>query len=67
VIAPRPQLSGGEQARVLIARYLGQEAPLLHRGEPDRGLTRPSKLPQCRSFTKQQHRGVIVFGFGFTI
>lgn len=59
---PATQLSGGEQARVLIARSLAQEAPLLIADEPTAGLDPAHQIAAMRSFTQAaaQGRGVLV-------
>lgn len=44
------QLSGGEQARVLIARTLAQDTPLLMADEPIAGLDPASQLATMRVF-----------------
>ena len=59
---PATQLSGGEQARVLIARSLAQEAPLLIADEPTAGLDPAHQIAAMESFSKAagQGRGVLV-------
>ncbi len=59
---PATGLSGGEQARVLIARALAQEAPLLIADEPVAGLDPEAQLRTMRVFAElaREGRGVIV-------
>ena len=56
------QMSGGEQARVLIARALAQETPLLLADEPTSGLDPASKISTMDIFASlaTEGRGVIV-------
>lgn len=51
------QLSGGEQARVLIARALAQEAPLLMADEPTAGLDPAHQIATMRTFTALAREG----------
>ncbi|WP_348655954.1 ATP-binding cassette domain-containing protein, partial [uncultured Sulfitobacter sp.] len=54
---PATQLSGGEQARVLIARSLAQEAPLLIADEPTAGLDPAHQIAAMESFSKAAGQG----------
>ncbi|MCF7699198.1 ABC transporter ATP-binding protein [Loktanella sp. M215] len=56
------RLSGGEQARVLIARALAQEAPLLMADEPIAGLDLAHQIGTMKRFTAlaAEGRSVIV-------
>lgn len=51
------QLSGGEQARVLIARALAQEAPLLMADEPIAGLDPAHQLAAMSTFANLAAEG----------
>ncbi len=55
------QLSGGEQARVLIARALAQETPLLVADEPGAGLDPEQQLRTMRVFQDLAAEGRAVF------
>ena len=59
---PATELSGGEQARALIARALAQEAPLLLADEPIVGLDPAYQLGTMRVFQEvaRAGRGVLV-------
>jgi len=54
---PATQLSGGEQARVLIARTLAQDAPLLMADEPVAGLDPAHQIATMQTFTALAETG----------
>lgn len=54
------QLSGGEQARVLLARALAQEAPILLADEPVAGLDPAHQIAAMEVFAKHACAGGIV-------
>jgi len=58
---PATDLSGGEQARVLIARALAQEAPLLIADEPTAGLDPSHQIELMETFAAlaREGRGVL--------
>ncbi|MDU8945149.1 ABC transporter ATP-binding protein [Ovoidimarina sediminis] len=58
---PATELSGGEQARALIARALAQEAPLLLADEPIAGLDPAYQLGTMRAFGDIARAGKGVF------
>ena len=59
---PATQLSGGEQARALIARALAQDAPLLMADEPVAGLDPAHQIATMQVFAAlaAEGRGVLV-------
>ena len=54
---PATELSGGEQARVLIARALAQDTPLLMADEPIAGLDPAHQISTMQSFADLAGRG----------
>lgn len=54
---PATDLSGGEKARVLIARALAQETPLLLADEPTAGLDPSHQIALMRLFAQQAKQG----------
>lgn len=54
---PATGLSGGEQARVLIARVLAQETPLVLADEPTAGLDPAAQIAAMRIFAEQAAAG----------
>ena len=56
------QLSGGEQARVLIARALAQDTPLLMADEPIAGLDPANQISTMQVFQRlaQEGHGVVI-------
>ncbi|MDH6230741.1 iron complex transport system ATP-binding protein [Mesorhizobium soli] len=58
---PATELSGGEKARVLIARALAQDAPLLLADEPTAGLDPSHQITLMRLFAElaREGRGVV--------
>ncbi len=54
---PATQLSGGEQARALIARALAQDTPLLMADEPIAGLDPAHQISTMQAFAEQTAEG----------
>ena len=54
---PATQLSGGEQARVLIARALAQDTPLLMADEPIAGLDPAHQMATMETFERLAGQG----------
>lgn len=54
---PATELSGGEKARVLIARALAQQAPLMLADEPTAGLDPAHQIGLMRIFAKMATEG----------
>ncbi len=54
---PATQLSGGEQARALIARALAQDTPLLMADEPIAGLDPAHQISTMQAFAAQTAEG----------
>lgn len=54
---PATELSGGEKARVLIARSLAQEAPLMLADEPSAGLDPSHQIALMRVFAELAREG----------
>ena len=59
---PATQLSGGERARVLLARAIAQDAPLIMADEPTAGLDPGHQISAMKAFSALagEGRGVIV-------
>lgn len=57
VARPATSLSGGEQARVLLARALAQEAPLLMADEPTAGLDPAHQIAAMETFAALAREG----------
>ena len=54
---PATELSGGERARVLVARALAQQAPLLLADEPTSGLDPAHQIALMRTFARLADQG----------